>query len=71
MAVQKRRQSKGRSSSRRAQWMKMAPPATNACPSCGEPRLSHRACQSCGKYGTAAEARVVVEQKTEDQPQQS
>ena len=67
MAVQKRRQSKARRDSRRAQWMKMAAPANNKCPSCGEPRLSHRACPSCGKYGKASEARVVIPQKTKDE----
>lgn len=69
MAVQKRRQSKGRSSSRRAQWMKMAPPATNKCPHCGEPRLAHQACTACGKYGKEQEPRVVIEKKPEEAPQ--
>ena len=63
MAVAKRRQSKARRDSRRAQWMKMAVPATNKCPHCGEPRLSHRVCGACGKYGKEGEARVVVPQK--------
>lgn len=65
MAVAKRRQSKARSASRRAQWMKMAIPATNACPHCGEPRLSHRACTSCGKYGTPSDVRIVIPQPAE------
>lgn len=64
MAVAKRRQSKARRDSRRAQWMKMAVPASNKCPSCGEPRLSHRVCGSCGTYGKAGESRVVIPQKT-------
>ena len=49
----KHRHSKTRRDMRRAQWMKMDAPATNKCPSCGEPRLSHHACPSCGKYGSA------------------
>lgn len=48
---------------RRAQWMKMDPPAINACPKCGEARLSHRACASCGWYGSAQQGRVVIEPK--------
>ncbi len=60
MAVPKRRQSKGRSASRRAQWMKIAIPASNPCPQCGEPRLSHRACPSCGQYGSKDAGRSVI-----------
>ncbi|MBI2370031.1 MAG: 50S ribosomal protein L32 [Deltaproteobacteria bacterium] len=29
---------------------KLEPPAFHACPQCGEPRLSHRACPHCGTY---------------------
>ena len=51
MAVQKRRQSKGRSASRRAQWMRsVAVPNVSACPRCQEPKLPHRVCASCGYY---------------------
>lgn len=74
MAVAKRKQSRSRKNSRRAQWMKVAQPAVNKCPSCGEPRLSHRACPSCGKYGPASEARqvlVIKDKKTESQEQSS
>ena len=52
MAVPKRKLSKARRDMRRAQWMKTEAPTTNPCPNCGEPRLSHRACPHCGKYGT-------------------
>ncbi len=60
MAVAKRRQSKGRRDSRRAQWMKMDTPAYNKCPHCGEFRIPHRACAACGKYGPTSEARQVI-----------
>lgn len=66
MAVQKRRQSKGRSASRRAQWMKMDMPAYNKCPQCGEFRLSHRACPACGQYGKPGEGRQAITIKTKE-----
>ncbi|MBN2723088.1 MAG: 50S ribosomal protein L32 [Deltaproteobacteria bacterium] len=51
MAVPKQRQSKMRRDSRRAQHDKISsPPNASACPSCGEPRIPHRACPSCGHY---------------------
>lgn len=63
MAVAKRRQSSARRDSRRAQWMKMMPPAASVCPSCSAAKLPHRACSACGWYGTAKDGRVVVQQK--------
>ena len=63
MAVQKRRQSSARRDSRRAQWMKVAPPASSVCPSCSAARMPHRACGSCGWYGPAKGGRVVVPPK--------
>ncbi len=65
MAVQKRRQSSARRDSRRAQWMKMAPPARSNCPNCEAPRMPHRACDACGWYGPAKTGRVVVPPKAE------
>lgn len=65
MAVSKRRQSSARRDSRRAQWMKMTPPANSPCPSCGGSRLPHHACESCGWYGPAKGGRVVVPPKAE------
>ena len=63
MAVQKRRQSSARRDSRRAQWMKMMPPASSVCPSCNASKVPHRVCDACGWYGTAKDGRVVVKQK--------
>jgi large subunit ribosomal protein L32 len=53
MAVPKRRTSKSRSRMRRAANMKadFGPTASVKCPSCSEPKLPHRICSSCGKYG--------------------
>jgi large subunit ribosomal protein L32 len=71
MAVQKRRQSKARKNSRRAQWMKMAVPSLNACPHCGEARLPHRACPSCGQYGKKGEPLLIVPQKEKKSEEKS
>ena len=45
----KRRHSKKRTSTRRAQDHLKAPSITN-CPNCREPKLPHRACPHCGYY---------------------
>jgi large subunit ribosomal protein L32 len=63
MAVPKRRQSKSRSAIRRAQVMKRSPPHSVPCPRCGEPKLSHRLCNSCGYYRD----RMVIEKQDEEQ----
>lgn len=49
MAVPKRRVSTTRKAKRRTNW-KLEGPSINVCPSCGEPRLPHRACVKCGAY---------------------
>lgn len=49
MAVPKRRSSKQRTRSRRANW-KATAPTLSECPQCHEPRLAHRACPNCGYY---------------------
>ncbi|MEP6688190.1 MAG: 50S ribosomal protein L32 [Gemmatimonadales bacterium] len=49
MAVPKRRTSKSRKRLRRGHHA--APSmATQACPRCSSPKLSHRVCESCGYY---------------------
>lgn len=63
MAVQKRRQSKARRDSRRSHWLKLDAPNASPCPHCGEPRMPHRVCASCGKYGPADAAREVFTAK--------
>ncbi|HHY14808.1 MAG TPA: 50S ribosomal protein L32 [Firmicutes bacterium] len=50
MAVPKRRHSKARTRSRRANWQRMEPINANICPSCGEAKLPHRVCLNCGVY---------------------
>lgn len=49
MAVPKRRQSTTRRDKRRSHDA-IALPNTSACPQCGEPKLPHRVCPSCGTY---------------------
>ncbi len=49
MAVPKRKTSKARRDSRRANW-KISVPGIVACPQCHEPKLAHRVCKKCGYY---------------------
>jgi len=49
MAVPKRKTSKARRDKRRANHGHTPLPAV-ACERCGAPKLSHRACASCGAY---------------------
>ncbi|MEX1307826.1 MAG: 50S ribosomal protein L32 [Eubacteriales bacterium] len=49
MAVPKRRTSKQRKRTRKANW-KLSLPGISECPQCKQPVLSHRACKSCGYY---------------------
>jgi large subunit ribosomal protein L32 len=49
MANPTHRHSKSRRDKRRANW-KGQSPNLSTCPDCGEPRLPHRVCQSCGSY---------------------
>lgn len=49
MAVPKRRTSRARRDKRRAHDAIGLPPQSK-CPQCGEPRLPHRVCSSCGTY---------------------
>ena len=49
MAHPKRRQSKSRKRKRRTHY-KATAPSLVACPNCGEMKLSHKVCSSCGFY---------------------
>ena len=61
MAVPKKRTSKSRKRMRRAHDALTAP-NLSACPRCGEPKLPHRVCGSCGHY----RGRQVFEVEAED-----
>lgn len=50
MAVPKKRMSKSRTKMRRSQHDRISQPQFGWCPSCGEPKLPHRVCMSCGSY---------------------
>ena len=49
MAVPKRKTSKSRRDKRRTHY-KLTVPGMSACPKCGEAKLPHRVCKSCGTY---------------------
>lgn len=49
MAVPKRKTSKSRRDKRRTHY-KLEIPGISACPKCGEAKLPHRVCKSCGTY---------------------
>lgn len=49
MALPKRRKSKSKRDMRRAH-QKLSAPNLSTCPQCGEPKLPHQACPSCGAY---------------------
>mgnify|MGYP000858713722 FL=1 len=50
MAVPKKKTSKQRCASRRANHDKVELKSIVSCSRCGEPRLPHRACPKCGFY---------------------
>jgi large subunit ribosomal protein L32 len=49
MAHPKRRQSKSRGRKRRTHY-KTAAPSLMACPNCGDMKMTHKVCPSCGFY---------------------
>ena len=60
MANPRRKHSKARTRSRRARYYgSLRKPETMECPNCGNPKMLHRACPSCGHY----RGRRVIEPK--------
>ena len=57
MPVPKRKTSKSKRDMRRAH-KKIGAPSLSSCPQCGEARLPHHACPSCGHY----KGRTVIEE---------
>ena len=57
MAVPKRKVSSARQNKRRSNVWKLKAPALSICSNCGEYKLAHRACTSCGMYN----GRVVID----------
>jgi large subunit ribosomal protein L32 len=62
MAVPKKKMSKSMTHMRRAHDALVAP-NMSACPTCGEPRLPHRVCGSCGHYN----GRQIFKVESEDE----
>jgi large subunit ribosomal protein L32 len=61
VAVPKRKMSRSNTRHRRSQWKATAPAlATCANPACGAKHLPHRACPSCGQYGSRNNRRPVL-----------
>ena len=50
MANPKRRHSKARTRARRSQYKVKSVPTTQECANCGNAKLMHRACPTCGHY---------------------
>jgi len=50
MAVPKRKTSKSKTASRKAQNMKKPIARASSCAQCGSPQMPHRVCPSCGYY---------------------
>lgn len=49
MAVPKKRTSKQRKRKRRTHY-KAEPVTVHSCPNCGDPKVPHRVCPTCGHY---------------------
>ncbi|MFX1266238.1 MAG: 50S ribosomal protein L32 [Promethearchaeota archaeon] len=60
MAVPKRRTSKARKRKRRTHFKAKAN-STQACPRCGDPKLPHRVCPTCGYYKDTEVVQVETE----------
>lgn len=52
MAVPKRKMGRARTNARRSANDRISAPSRSACPQCGETKLPHRVCPSCGFYKT-------------------
>ncbi|MDB4897280.1 MAG: ribosomal protein [Firmicutes bacterium] len=60
MAVPKKKMSKARRDSRRANWRLVAP-NLSICPNCKAPTMPHRVCPTCGQY----QGRQIVNMESE------
>ena len=58
MAVPKKRVSHSRTKMRRSINARLTAPQCSVCPECGEPKLPHHACMSCGKYKSVQAIKV-------------
>jgi len=68
MAVPKRKKSKAKRDSRRANHDKITLPNVAICENCGSDVLSHRACGDCGWYGGRQAVAVQIDLPEEVEP---
>jgi large subunit ribosomal protein L32 len=64
MAVPKRRLSKSRQNSRRANWDVIKAPTLSNCANCGAPVRPHHVCAQCGQYRGRAVLADLTAQET-------
>lgn len=57
MAVPKRKTSRSRTRSRKANWLRISAATKSSCPRCKAPTRPHTVCGTCGSYA----GRVVVD----------
>jgi large subunit ribosomal protein L32 len=57
MAVPKRKTSRSRTRSRKANWLRIGAPTKSSCARCKAPTRPHTVCATCGSYA----GRVVVD----------
>ena len=62
MAVPKRKTSKSKTASRKAQNMKKPIARASSCSQCGAPSMPHRVCTSCGYYNGRQVLSVATEE---------
>jgi len=65
MPVPKKRHSRSRQGSRRAQNFRAYLPRLGSCPSCGAAVPSHQACTVCGTYKGRAVIKIKTKKKKE------
>ncbi|MCD6472372.1 50S ribosomal protein L32 [Candidatus Aerophobetes bacterium] len=68
MGVPKKKRSKSRMGSRKAQ-QKISLPSISYCPHCKSPKLSHFACPKCGYY--KGKLAVVIKEKGKEKKETS
>lgn len=63
MPVPKKKHSRSRQGSRRAENFRAYLPDLSKCPACGAPHPSHQACPSCGTYKGRAAIKIKQKKK--------
>ncbi len=63
MALPKYKQSRSKTRSRRAQYLRISAPNLTICPNCGAYKLPHRVCPECGFYKKRQVITIKVKEK--------